>query len=282
MIQRFIAGIDALGDRVHPIVVLMLRKQGFWKGMVPLTVGTHILLLFIVMGGEQLTRSFGQGVNYEIVGMLLWVFSCFPCFASYGMVVNGYRFVQKSDPLLLSTPLSDRSVWLGFYLAGLYQGFGMWCYVVLIYSYCHALRWVPLEYVLLYPLLSLLAGYVVTALITSMYAAARTVAHHCFLFPIWFLPMWCFLVVFMQPSWIRSRILVFLIPTPLFEPICWVPVLVLAVPAYLWAAWKLFHFNLPRRRPFVVKYGVSLLVYLTLTACFVGLWFGLRFLFIGV
>jgi len=72
------------------------------------------------------------------------------------------------------------------------------------------------------------------------------------------------------------------VPPSLFEPICWVPVLVLAVPAYLWAAWTLFHFNLPRRRPFVVKYGVSLLVYLVLTACLVGLWFTLRFLLVGV
>ena len=181
----------------------------------------------------------------------------------------------------LAAALSDRSVWFGFYLAGLFQGFNGWCYAVLTYSYCHALRWVSLEYVWLYPLLSLFAGSFVAALAASMSVAARTGAHRFFVFPVWLLPLWCSITLLLQPVPVRSRMLTPLFqvfPPSLFEPACWVPILVLAVPAYLWVAWKLFNFNLSRRRSFLVKYCVSLFVYATLTVGLIGLWFGLGFL----
>gem|GEM_PF-4639209 len=278
MIRNLTAIIDALGDRVHPIAVLLLRKQQLWRGWLPVTLGTHVILLFIVCGGEQLARTWPEAALFgEIyLHLLLW----FPFMASTTATIHSYS-VQKSDPLLLSTPLSDRSVWLGFYLTGLFQGFGAWCYVVLTYSYCYTLRWVSLEYVLLYPLLSLLTGYFVTALVMPIAAAARTGVHRCFVVPVCFLPLWSFLMLPMQPAPIRSRMLApffHAFPPSLFEPVCWVPVLILAIPAYLWAAWKLFHFNLSRRRPFFVKYCVSLFVYLMLTAALAGLWFGLCFL----
>jgi len=284
MLQRLAANIDALGDRIHPIVVLMLRKQRFWKGWGPLTVGTHLLLLVLVWFNEAFARYFGPQVS--IFGSAyLNCFLIIPTFASFGVVNHGYRLVQKSDPLLLSTSLSDRSVWVGFYLTGLYHGLCAWCYAVLMLSYCYAMKWVTLEWVLLYPLLGLFAGCLLASLGLSISVAAKTIVHRIFLFPIWFLPIWCLLMLLMLPPQARSHTLALLfrtVPASLFEPVCWIPMLVVVVPAFLLVAWKLFNFNLVRRRPFIVKYCISLLVYLTLTALLVGLWFGLWFCLIGV
>jgi hypothetical protein len=271
MIQRLLANIDALGDRIHPIIVLMLRKQRFWKSWCPVVVGTHLLLFVIVYFNEAFVRYFDHQISF--VGMMyLKFFLIMPFIASTGFAVNGYYFVQKSDPLLLLIPISDRSIWFGFYLTGLYHGVSAWCYVVLMLSYCYVLKWVPLEWVLLYPLLSLFAGCLFNALVISMSVAAKTVVHRYFVFPIWFFPTWCLMMLCIEPPQIRSLILA-PFPSSLFEPACFLPVLAVAVPVYLLAAWKLFHFNLPRRRSFLVKYCVSLLVYLTLTALLGCFWY---------
>ena len=284
MIERLVANIDALGDRIHPIVVLMLRKQGFWKSWCPVVVGTHIALLVIVWFGEPLVHHFGPQICIFGEGYLRFLL-ILPTLMPFGSAVNGYPFIQKKDPLLLLTPLSDRSIWLGFYLDGLYHGLCAWCYVVLTYSYCYAMKWVPLEYVLFYPLFSLLAGCLYTTLGVSMNVAAKTVVHRFFIFPIWFFPLWCLMMLFVQPPQVQSRMLSLLfrvIPSSLLEPVCWIPVLAVATVAYLFAAWKLFHFNLVRRRPFIVKYFVSLFVYLTLTALLAAFWYGLWYCLIGV
>lgn len=284
MIQKLVASIDALGDKVHPIAVLMLRKQGFWKGWVPLVFGTHILLLVIVWFGDELVRNFGPFAS-EFGAMYLRFLPAFPLIAPFGTVVHGYHFVQKSDPLLLLTPLSDRSIWFGFLLTGLFHGFNTWCYVVLTLSYCYVMKWVPLEWVLLYPLLGLFAGCLFAVCCVSINVAAKTVVHRSFSFLICFLPMWCLIVLVIQPPQTRSHILAPLfrvVPASLFEPVCWVPVLVVAVPVTLLVAWKLFNFNLVRRRPFVLKYCVSLLAYLTLPALLAALWFGLWYCLIGI
>jgi len=120
MFRRLIAHIDALGDRVHPIVVLMLRKQKFWLGFLPLTVGTHIALFLIVWCGQRLVHDFGPSIN-AFGSSYLSLALFFPFVFPFGMAVNGYHTIKKSDPLLLLIPLSDRSIWIGFYLAGLYQ-----------------------------------------------------------------------------------------------------------------------------------------------------------------
>jgi len=282
MLQRLAANIDALGDRVHPIVVLMLRKQGLWKGWVPLTVGTHILLLVIVWFGEDLARNFGG--SSEFGSIYLKFLLIVPLIAPFGATVNGYSIVQKSDPLLF-LPFSDRNIWFGFFLTGLFHGFCSWCFAVLMLSYCYAMKWVPLEWVLLYPLLGLFAGCLFAVCCVSINVAAKTVVHRSFSFLICFLPMWCLIVLVIQPPQTRSHILAPLfrvVPASLFEPVCWVPVLVVAVPVTLLVAWKLFNFNLVRRRPFVLKYCVSLLAYLTLPALLAALWFGLWYCLIGI
>ena len=282
--KKLLAHINALGDRVHPIVVLMLRKQKFWHGFLPLTVGTHIVLFLIMWCGNRLAYDFGPSIN-AFGSAYLSLALVFPFVFPFGMAVNGYHIIKKSDPLLLLIPLSDRSIWIGFYLAGLYQGVAIWCWAVLMLSYCYALQWVPLEWVLLYPLLSLLTGCLFGTLGMSMSVAAKTVVQRCFLFPIFFVPMWCIMMLLLQPPQVQSwmlRSLFHSVPSSLFEPICWIPMLVLAVPAYLWTAWKLFNFNLVRRRSFILKYCVSIFVYATLTALLVGLWFALRLVLGGV
>ena len=284
MIQHFIARIDALGDEFHPIVVLMMRRQKLWQGFLPLTLIVHVILFLVLWCGERVVRDFGPTVTLFASSQLAFTL-LFPFILSFGGAVNGYYMVQKSDPLLMLTSLSDRSIWLGFYLTGLLNGLGAWCLSVLTLSYCYALHWVSLEWVWLYPLLSLFAGYFCAAIAVSMNVAAKTVIHRCFLFPIWFLPLWCAMMVLMQPRSGRTMVLAAffrVVPASLFEPVCWVPVLVVAVPVYLLTAWKLFHFNLVRRRSFFVKYSVSLLVYLTLTALLVALWFALRFCLVGI
>ena len=284
MLRRLLAHIDALGDRVHPIAVLMLRKQKFWQGPELLLVIVHLVLFLGVWCGNGLAHDFGPFIN--AFSLYLWFLPLFPFLFSFGIAVNGYHLVKKSDPLLLLIPLSDRSIWLGFFLTGLYQGLAAWCYVVLTYSYCYSLGWVSLEWVLLYPLLGLLAGYFVAALGISMSVAAKTVVHQCFLFPIFVVPMWCGMMMLSVLPAARSGMLTgglfHSIPSSLFEPICWIPMLVIAVPAYLWTAWKLFNFNLVRRRSFILKYCVSILAYVTLTALLVGLWFALRWVLGGV
>jgi len=277
MLRRLIAHIDALGDRVHPIVVL--NSRGIVKPLVvfsPFFVFHIALGLCVGLGGEWVHAP-GTISAARIVLAILFFFLFLAPFCPF----DRYQVWQRLDPLLLLIPCSDRSIWAAFYLIGLLEALRLWCCVMFMVSYCYALQWVTLEWVF-FPLFCLLAGCFFATLGLSLTVAARTGWQRGFLIPIWMLLFFSVLIGAFLRIMFPAQCWAFLFqvfPESLFEPICWVPVLVLAVPTYLGTAWKLFNFNLVRRRSFIIKYGVSILAYVTLTAFLVGLWFALRWVF---
>lgn len=277
MLQRFITFIDRLGDRLNPITVFWLRKQKGWQGIAPLTVFAHLILLACLLFADLLTGPFFEVLRQTYISCLL----TFPPLMSFGAAMNGYPVLQKLDPLLFLTPLTERQVRIGFFLTGLVQGFWGWSLIVLIYSYLYALKIVSLEWVLLYPLLSLVVAWMFAAVGTSLSASVKTKWQMIAIFPLYFLPLWLGMMYFFSPS---SRLFVIesiiqLFPASIFSSEILLSVFGIALPSYLFVAYRLFDYNLDKSRSFFRKLLVSLGVYFGVMLLLAGIWFALWFAF---
>jgi hypothetical protein len=94
MLQRFIERIDAIGDRIHPIVVLLLRKYYHSSdgSLFTLILVTHAILLGILLFLVFFVLLFGTIIIELGRGYILFPLF-FPLFAGFSS--NGYFLIKK-------------------------------------------------------------------------------------------------------------------------------------------------------------------------------------------
>lgn len=262
MFQRLLVKIDGLSDRFHPIVILCLRRQRQGQRHLSFLVLFFPILIFILFFGDFAAAHFGS--FWSTMGEIYLPLICLlPAFVCFGTATNGYFVLAKADPLFVETALPRRSLWIGFYQAAVLYGFFSFCNVTLIYSFLYLLRWVPLEYVYLYPALAYLGGLVVAGMGASLSIAAKTRLHRIILLPFYFLPIWIAMMVAISPPF-RS-IFVDLVNVHLSPKLLTAPALPIfygiALFLYGLSARRLFEFNAVPGRSFVRKFLVSITVY---------------------
>ena len=309
MLRRLIARIDALGDRVHPVVVLQLRR--YFRNVAR---GYNFLAWTILLAAAAIGVIVYEDVIFAVPKLdayrrglydntpFMWMVGPFIGFQLFFGVAPALCFrcwvlywrMKWADPLMVTTSMSERKFYAGYYYqVSSWEIFSGLVYFLPYLTFAYLLRLIPLSWVLFYPFIFVAVGWTLGNICYPIALASRTLFQRIVLSV---LAVLFFALVFV----VGFGVTMTMITAPLGIPFrgalpfvttigmelrrfeLWFPVFLVAVPAYSCTAWRLIDYNLDRRRSFWRKLFRSLGVYALLTALLIGLWFALRFCLGGV
>ena len=298
MLRRLLAHIDALGDRVHPIVVLQLRRHfrrtgkglGYlvWTIILALAAIGVILyddVIFAQPGLNEYRRGlYGNTLFVRPAGMMFIFLGAAGAISGFaGGLWQPYWLLKKHDPLMVLTPMSERQFYVGFYQVSIGGLFSFIASLLPYLTFAYLLRLIPLSWVIVYPFVFAAACWMLGNICYSIALTSRTLFQRIILLVLFMMLFYFFgftvIMLAMPLAPIPTSILyVTEIGSELLRFELWFPVFCVAVALYSFAAWRLIDYNLDRRRSFWRKLFRSLSVYAAISVFLVGLWFALRWM----
>ncbi len=160
MLQRFIAFIDSLGERLNPYFVLHQRRA-FRASKTWITVPIiHSLFALAALIGlvysdliEHRLRELPSPATFTFMSPMLSFYFVFFAFGATLAPWINYRVVKKADPLMLVTPLSKREVYFGFHQINVWGNAAFFLMLSPWLAILYHARLIPLSWATLYPFL---------------------------------------------------------------------------------------------------------------------------------
>lgn len=270
--QRLIERIDALGDRLAPVVVLTCRRE--YRGMLRGWIWTTFCTLLAVAAlagclfGEEAVRDM-INLSKPTPGPKFFIgFLCYLLFFGLSMssmmasmqVSQGWKNQKNLAPDYYLTPMGDREIARGFFQLWNFRCLSAGSLVLPVLAVFYQLRFLGVEWVFALPLsvwcLCVLMGNIVFAFscINNPFlcrpAGCAFLGVGSMLLLCYGLPMSCVFTARFWGSFLMHH-------HEIFEPRFWLPGLVLATMASFRLTWRLIDYNSERSRPIGVKLRVT-------------------------